>query len=144
MRIEITKECILIAIAAYLLGLMMDSSFKGLIALLFFLLVFGIIKDFVDGLFNKKSEDEPNPTSKQLGKSQSSAILNTLKDNERKIVEVLINHGEMTQAELAARVNIPKSTLSRMLKDLETRGIIIRYDSGMTKTVKLNNQLLES
>lgn len=30
MRIEITKECVLIAIAAYLLGLMMDNSFKGL------------------------------------------------------------------------------------------------------------------
>ncbi|WP_052302944.1 helix-turn-helix transcriptional regulator [Archaeoglobus veneficus] len=100
-------------------------------------MVFGVVKDFVDGLFDKQSKNKPNPTSGQTDKSQASVLLKTLKENERKIVEALINYGEMTQAELAVRTGIPKSTLSRILQDLETRGIIIRYNSGMTKTVKL-------
>ncbi len=43
----------------------------------------------------------------------------------------------MTQTELSARTGIPKSTLSRILQSLEERGIVERYSSGMSKTVRL-------
>ncbi|CAD7775193.1 hypothetical protein AIOGIFDO_01737 [Candidatus Methanoperedenaceae archaeon GB37] len=46
-------------------------------------------------------------------------------------------YGEMNQTELGVRTGIPKSTLSRTLQDLERREVIIRYDEGMSKMVKL-------
>ncbi|ABR55573.1 transcriptional regulator, TrmB [Methanococcus vannielii SB] len=65
-------------------------------------------------------------------------LVNILKGNEKTIITVLMNHGEMTQRELFERTKIPKSTLSRTLSDLELRGIILRYDHGISKKVKLN------
>ena len=68
-------------------------------------------------------------------------ILNALKGNEQRILKELNDSGEMNQAELAARIDIPKSTLSRTLSDMEHRGLIIRYENGMSKMVKLADSL---
>lgn len=64
-------------------------------------------------------------------------VLNIFKGNEQRIIKELYHNSELTQAELAARADIPKSTLSRILGDLEKRGLIIRYENGMSKMVKL-------
>lgn len=64
-------------------------------------------------------------------------ILKFFKGLERKIVEVLIKEGEINQAELAEKTKIPKSSLSRILVDLEWRGVVFRYNKGMSKMVKL-------
>ncbi|MFO7967925.1 MAG: hypothetical protein R6U44_10050 [Archaeoglobaceae archaeon] len=50
MRLELTKECVLIAVAAYLIGLTIDNFFTGVIALLLFLLIFGVVKDLSGGI----------------------------------------------------------------------------------------------
>ena len=70
-------------------------------------------------------------------KNTADNLLNILKGNEQKIIKELLEGEEMNQAELAARIDIPKSTLSRTLQDLERRRLIIRYDNGMSKMVKL-------
>ena len=64
-------------------------------------------------------------------------ILNILKGNEQRVVKELNDSGETNQAELVARIGIPKSTLSRTLQDLERRKLIIRSENGMSKMVKL-------
>jgi len=64
-------------------------------------------------------------------------LLKFFKGLERKIVEVLIKEGEINQAELAEKTKIPKSSLSRILVDLEWRGVVFRYNKGMSKMVKL-------
>jgi len=64
-------------------------------------------------------------------------VLRVLKGNDRKVVEVLLGAGALNQAELAAMTEINKSTLSRTLHDMEKRGMVIRYDNGMSKMVKL-------
>ena len=51
-----------------------------------------------------------------------------------------MEYGEMNQADLSARTEIPKSTLSRILRDLEDRGLVFRYDYGMSKMVKLDSK----
>ncbi len=66
-------------------------------------------------------------------------LLRVLKENERRIVKILLENGEMNQSELASRTNIPKSTLSRVLADLEKKELIIRYEKGMSKMVKFAN-----
>lgn len=135
MRLELTKECALIAVAAYLIGLTIDNFFTGVIALLFFLLILGVVKDYLEELLNRDTGDESPAGSED----SEPKITNLLRDKEQKIVDAL-KEGEMTQTELMARTGMAKSTLSRTLKDLEEREVVIRYDSGMSKIVKLTNQ----
>jgi len=66
-----------------------------------------------------------------------AGLLKILKGNEKKVIEALMEYGEMNQADMSARTGIPKSTLSRILQDLEDRSLIFRYDYGMSKMVKL-------
>ncbi len=68
-----------------------------------------------------------------------AGLLKILKGNEKKVIEALMEYGEMNQADMSARTGIPKSTLSRILQDLEDRGLIFRYDYGMSKMVKLGS-----
>ncbi len=70
-------------------------------------------------------------------KVNTETLLEVLKGNEPKIMKILLEHGELNQAELAVRAEVPKSTLSRTLSDLEKRGLIIRYENGMSKMIKL-------
>ncbi len=70
-----------------------------------------------------------------------AGLLKILKGNEKRVIEALIEYGEMNQADLSARTGIPKSTLSRILHDFEDRSLIFRYDYGMSKMVKLGSGL---
>uniref|UniRef100_A9A777 Transcriptional regulator, TrmB n=1 Tax=Methanococcus maripaludis (strain C6 / ATCC BAA-1332) TaxID=444158 RepID=A9A777_METM6 len=77
-------------------------------------------------------------TTENEEKLRKENFIKILKGNEQTIVKILMDHGEMTQSELFERTKIPKSTLSRTLSDLEIRGIILRYEHGISKKVKLN------
>ncbi len=74
----------------------------------------------------------PEPSDTEDG----AGLLKILKGNEKKVIEALMEYGEMNQADLSARTGIPKSTLSRVLQDLEDRSLIFRYEYGMSKMVK--------
>ena len=74
----------------------------------------------------------PEPSDTEDG----AGLLKILKGNEKKVIEALMEYGEMNQADLSARTGIPKSTLSRALQDLEDRSLIFRYEYGMSKMVK--------
>jgi len=67
-----------------------------------------------------------------------AGLLKILKGNEKRVI--VMEYGEMNQADLSARTGIPKSTLSRILRDLEDRGLISRYDYRMSKMVKLDSK----
>ena len=80
--------------------------------------------------------------SQEAERLAETEVLNMFKGKERIILETLLKwNGEMNQAELSARTGIPKSTLSRILRDLEHRGIILRYDYGMSKIVREGEML---
>ena len=66
-----------------------------------------------------------------------AGLMKILKGNEKHAIEALMEYGEMNQADLSARTGIPKSTLSRLLQDLEDRSLIFRYEYGRGKMVKL-------
>ncbi|RJS73889.1 winged helix-turn-helix transcriptional regulator [Methanophagales archaeon] len=80
-------------------------------------------------------------TSKAAPEADRAGLLKILKGNEKKVIEALMEYGEMNQADLSARTGIPKSTLSRILQDLEDRSLIFRYDYGMSKMVKLGEEI---
>lgn len=78
-----------------------------------------------------------------ISQDKIGEILGVLKGSEPKIIKTLLAFGEMNQAELAVRTDIPRSSLSRILADLEKRGLVIRYDFGISKMVKLGEKFVK-
>ncbi len=66
------------------------------------------------------------------------AALKALADNERLIVETLVKSGSMTQNELVERSNLHKSTISRAIHALESKGMVILVQKGNTNFVELS------
>jgi len=91
-----------------------------------------------NGNYDEVIKPEVETVIADNAKEKKENLLKILKGNEKNIVKILIDHGEMTQSELFERTKIPKSTLSRTLADLELRGIVLRYEHGISKKVKLN------
>jgi len=77
-----------------------------------------------------------------ISRDKIEEILGVLKGNEPKIIKTLLDFGEMNQAELAARTGIPRSSFSRILADLERRGLVIRYGFGTSKMIKLGEKFV--
>ena len=142
-------DCMVIAIASFMLGI---SAF--------YLLLVGFRMPEREKIEHKAEQKEAGSGSAlqvqdadaqvpETSKSSAGAtpednragLLKILKGNEKKVIEALMEYGEMNQADMSARTGIPKSTLSRILQDLEDRSLIFRYDYGMSKMVKLGSGL---
>ena len=136
-----TLNCVIIAIFSFLLG-----------ASAFYLLLVGfriseserMEEETKTGEAGSKSalqvqnaDAQVPETSETAPEADRTGLLKILKGNEKRVIETLMEYGEMSQADLSARTGIPKSTLSRILQDLEDRGLVFRYDYGMSKMVKL-------
>ena len=144
-----TLDCVIIAIASFLLG-----------ASAFYLLFLGFTdteKERIEHGAEQKGTGSESPLKMdadthtiQIPETGSAipeneaGLLKILKGNEKRVIEVLMEYGEMNQADLSARTGIPKSTLSRILRDLEDRGLVFRYDYGMSKMVKLDSKFSRS
>jgi len=71
-------------------------------------------------------------------KKDYSKILGTLKKEEKKILELVINsQGAIFQSELAEKSGFDKVKVTRILDGLEGKGIIERRRRGMTNVVIL-------
>ena len=70
-----------------------------------------------------------------------NSMLRGLDENEKSIVEALLkNGGSMYQSDLARELNMPKSTLSTILRRLEQKKVIIRVNKGFKNLVILKHQ----
>jgi uncharacterized membrane protein len=135
------QDCILIAIFSFLLGV---SAF-------YLFITYSVMpeKEKIEQEAEQKeaglepalqvqdADIEVPGTNKAAPEDDRSGLLTILKGNEKRVIEALMEYGEMNQADLSARTEIPKSTLSRLLQDLEDRSLIFRYEYGMSKMVKL-------
>ena len=75
--------------------------------------------------------------------SEMARVMETLTDRERAIVNALIKHnGEMTQADLRYETEIPKSSLTGILRTLERRRIIGKKEWGRTNVIELSEWFL--
>jgi len=115
-------DCMIIAIASFMLGISV-----------FYLLFVGFRmpeKEKVEHKTERKeavlesalqvqdADAQVPETSKTALEYDRAGLLKILKGNEKKVIEALMEYGEMNQADLSARTGIPKSTLSRILQDL--------------------------
>jgi uncharacterized membrane protein len=82
-----------------------------------------------------KGELQPTP--------DMARIMETLTDRERAIVTALLKHGgEMTQADLRYETEIPKSSLTGILRTLERRQIVRKKEWGRTNVIELSDWLV--
>lgn len=70
------------------------------------------------------------------------AVLTALVGDEKKLVKEIADHGgEMLQNELVLSLNFSKAKVSRMLTDLEKRGLIVKKQYGLTNKIALDDKL---
>lgn len=88
--------------------------------------------------------EEPPQEKDKLEKTPEMArIMETLTDRERAIVNALLKHGgEMTQSDLRYETEIPKSSLTGILRTLERRQLIKKKEWGRTNVIALSEWFL--
>ncbi|VVB96729.1 Uncharacterised protein [uncultured archaeon] len=70
------------------------------------------------------------------------AVLTALEGDEKKLVKEIASHGgEMLQNELVLTLNFSKAKVSRMISDLEKRGLVAKKQYGLTNKVALVDKL---
>jgi hypothetical protein len=70
------------------------------------------------------------------------AVLTALEGDEKKLVKEVADHdGEMLQNELVLSLNFSKAKVSRMVTDLEKRGLVAKKQYGLTNKVALADKL---
>lgn len=71
------------------------------------------------------------------------AVLTALEGDEKKLVKEITDHDcEMLQNELVLSLNFSKAKVSRMLTDLENRGLVVKKQYGLTNKVALADKLM--
>ncbi|MCZ7384948.1 MAG: hypothetical protein O8C63_09405 [Candidatus Methanoperedens sp.] len=70
------------------------------------------------------------------------AVLTALEGDGKKLVKEIADHGgEMLQNELVLSLNFSKAKVSRMVTDLEKRGLLVKKQYGLTNKVALADKL---
>jgi len=89
----------------------------------------------------KPAETPAAPPTQPLAKTKKVLdVMKTLNPREREIVELLLeNEGRMKQSKICARLLIPKTTLSRTVRSLEARNIVVLKATGKTNMVELTD-----
>lgn len=96
----------------------------------------------------KPTKAQKEPTKNESNNERKSShrtqdILTTLSPRERKVVEFIISHdNEATQGQIKNAVNIPKTTLSRILTSLEHKKILKVEKIGKMKKTRLTSFFL--
>ena len=82
--------------------------------------------------------------TKRAAKKNTKIILKFLTHQERKVVEKLMeNSGKIRQYELSYLPDLGKVRTHRILKNLETKGVISREKFGKVNKIALNKELYE-
>ncbi len=100
-------------------------------------LIFGIIATMCFlVLFFKNKKHRNNKEPEQV----TDTLLEELSDRQKEIIDILNSKKIVTQHYLLKELKIPKSSLSRNLKSLETKEIIEIKRYGITNIILLKNK----
>lgn len=84
----------------------------------------------------------PNNPVKNDSRLVVDAVLTALEGDEKELVKQIVNNsGEMLQNELVLSLKFSKAKVSRMLNDLEKRGLVVKKHYGLTNKVCLADKL---
>lgn len=83
--------------------------------------------------------------SRRRARINARILLNLLRDDERVIVEKILEHGgEMRQYELVHSTGMNKVKVHRILKALEDRGVVVIEKIGKVNNLRLRKELYEA
>jgi len=69
-------------------------------------------------------------------------ILEFLDVNTRKVVKNLVeNEGKMLQSDITKQTDLSRVKVSRILKDLDSKGVVKKTDSGVSNRVTLDKEM---
>jgi hypothetical protein len=82
------------------------------------------------------------PNQKPQGYDASEVLLKALSGDEKKTIEIIVNNdNRILQNELVNSLNFSKAKVSRILNNLEKRGIITKSKYGLTNCISLSNEI---
>ena len=94
----------------------------------------------IEHVIEKKAEARIEDKVKNNGSLDPEVLL----VDEKSIIKVLQRHeGAMTQRDLVRESGLSKVKVSRVLKKLEAKKIISKYEFGMTNRIRLEKKLKE-
>ena len=109
---------------------------------------------FVSGGFIVKSETLPYliaiPVSMLIGyllsrlprkRMVAEDVLSVLPQREAAVIKLVLKEENVTQQMIADYLKMPKSSLSRLLDDMERRGLIRRVNIGNSNIIKLDSKV---
>ena len=102
-----------------------------------------LVKEFK--LDKEESEDKEGRSSneEQELSSQTKALLETLSEKEKSIVNFLLEKGnEISQAKIRHATRMPRTSLARVLQGLEAKKIILIEKEGKMVSIKLTSLFL--
>jgi len=87
--------------------------------------------------------EEKKSVENEKKRKINQSIMKLMDESEQKVINILIDSGETTQANVYKITQIPKATLSNIMRKLEERNIIERRVEGKVKWVKLKDWVFE-
>ena len=64
-----------------------------------------------------------------------------LTDTERKVMEIVMRKGEVDQREIVRETEYSKAKVTRVIQDMESRGMLEKTRKGRRNIIKLKNEL---
>ena len=87
------------------------------------------------------AQSEDGPAQSGTGSTEHTALLQYLPEDERRVLEPVIDSPGVTQIEIRDRANFSKSKVSQTLSELEGRGLIYKEKQGRTFRVYPGEEL---
>lgn len=89
-------------------------------------------EDYISELFDKIGDYETH---------KSETLMNILIDEEKELIELIKEHGSISQKEIVDVTGLTKPKVSRMISDLEQRGIVKKVKIGRINKIALSEDL---
>jgi len=108
-----------------------------LVAMLFILSMYLLFFDRSHKVFLKQQEEATLALRKAKERDEFQAYLAGFSEEEQKVLKAVHEQEGIQQSTLRYRINMPKTSLSLVLKSLEERGIIAKKEHGKTNQIFL-------
>ncbi|HLD85609.1 MAG TPA: MarR family transcriptional regulator [archaeon] len=79
--------------------------------------------------------------SKHHKNNNVHTVLPMLTDTERKVMEIVMRKGEVDQREIVRETEYSKAKVTRVIQDMESRGMLEKTRKGRRNIIKLKNEL---
>ena len=90
----------------------------------------------------EKTEPEPDLDPNPQNPEQINVFLRALEGDEKKTIEIMVeNGGDIFQNELVNSLDFSKAKVSRILMNLERRGIVTKSKYGLTNRISLADDI---